>query len=84
MEESLPILKNYGPMKKESSSKEIPKVKTVSIPSRTVSVPATGENAENKNVFLNSGTQDNIINNTESVSKKMASEIVPENPALPT
>ena len=70
-------------MKKESSSK-VPIPIPVPIPSRTVSVPATGENAENKNVFLNSGTQDNIINNTESVSKKMASEIVPENPALPT
>ena len=64
--------------------KKTPKVESVPIPSRTVSVPATGENAKNKNVFLNSGTQDNIINNTESVSKKMASEIVPENPALPT
>ena len=29
-----------------------------------------------------SGNQDNIINNTGSVSKTMASEIVPENPAL--
>lgn len=94
-------LKVQSEEKKESSSKETPKVKTVPVPSRTISVPVikglskihsenldlawdplTGESVDNKDVSVHSGTQDNIINDTESVSEKIASEVVPENPAL--